>query len=143
MALLGRRRPVLEHPYFGRITFMPGGYWEGELAVSGVAEKVGLVLPAPESGPPDAQADFCRTLLADLDALFERCRPVFEPEFEDWAEKPFPHDWREDFELVSLGLPADGDELGDWDVGYFVDAAAHFFTAYFEQGRPSYLTVDG
>ena len=140
---LFRRRPVLDHPYFGRLTFMPGDYWEGELDVPGSPEPVGLVVPAPATGPDDAQADFCRALLADQDALFERCRPLFEGDFETWAEKPFPSAWRDDFALTGPGLPARGDEREPWDVGYFVDAANHYFTAHFEQGRPSYLTVDG
>jgi hypothetical protein len=134
---------VLDHPYFGRLTFMFDHYWEGELVVADVPEKVGLVIPAPATGPTEAQAAFCRRLLDDLDALFERCRPLFEPDFEEWAEKPFPAAWRDDFSLVGLGLPARGDEQEPWDVGYFVDAANHYFTAHFEQGRPSYLTVDG
>src|SRR4051812_2122749 len=138
-----RRRPVLDHPYFGRLTFMPGGYWEGELAVPGLPERVGLVVPAPATGPDDAQAAFCLELLADLDGLFERCRPLFEPEFETWAGKPFRSEWRDDFSLTGLGVPECGDEREPWDAGYFVDAANHYFTAHFERGRASYLTVDG
>jgi hypothetical protein len=141
--LFRRNRPQLDHPYFGRLTFMTGEYWEGELVVPGVPKRVGLVVPAPESGPTDEQEAFCRSLVGDLDALFERCRPLFEPDFEAWAERPFPSAWREDFSLVGLGLPARGDETEPWDVGYFVDAANHYFTAHFEGGRPSYLTVDG
>jgi hypothetical protein len=133
---------ALDHPYFGRLICM-GGYWEGELVVSGVPEKVGLVIPAPEAGPADAQAAFCRTLLRDLDGLFSRCRPVFEGDFEGWINKAFPADWRTEFSLVGLGLPEGGDESKPWDVSYFVDSANHYFTAYLEGGRPSYLTIDG
>jgi hypothetical protein len=143
MALFRRKRPVLDDPYFGRLTFMRGGYWEGELVVPGVSEKVGLVVPASETGPSEEQAAFCRRLLADLDALFARCRPVFEGDFEQWAEKPFPAEWQADFSLVGLGLPEVGDNANPWNVCYFVDAANHYFTAYFEDGRPSYVTVDG
>jgi hypothetical protein len=53
MALFGRKRPVLDDPYFGRLTFMRGGYWEGEFVVPGVSEKVGLVVPASETGPSE------------------------------------------------------------------------------------------
>ena len=134
---------MLEHPYFGRLTFMPGEYWEGELVLPGEPERVGLVIPAPATGPDEAQADFCMELLSDLDALFERCRPLFEGDFEQWAEKAFPRGWRDEFSLSGLGLPPRGDETEPWDVGYFVDAANHYFTAHFEGGRASYLTVDG
>jgi hypothetical protein len=40
-------------------------------------------------------------------------------------------------------LPENGDPDRPWDVCYFVDAANHHFTACFEAGRPSGLTVDG
>jgi hypothetical protein len=140
--LFGRKRPVLEHPYFGRLTFMRD-YWEGELVVPGVPEKVGLVIPAPETGPSEAQSAFCRAALSDLDKLFRRCRPVFEGDFEEWTERAFPDDWRDEFSLVGLGLPEDGDDSRPWDVCYFVDSANHYFTAYFDGGKPCYLTVDG
>ena len=133
---------MLEHPYFGRLRFM-GDYWEGELTLPGEPEKIGLTVPAFEDGPSDAQVQLCRRLLSDLDGLFARCRPVFEGDFETWTQLPFPSDWREAFVLVGVGLPEDGDEMREWDVGYFVDVANHYFTAYFENGRASYLTVDG
>ena len=143
VALFGRRRPVLDHPFFGRLTFMPGGYWEGDLVVPGLPERVGLVVPAPECGPSDEQTAWCRGVLADLDGLFARCRPVFDGAFEQWAQRAFPADWREEFSLVGLGVPADGDDAAAWDACYFVAAANHYFTAYFEDGRPAHLTVDG
>jgi len=99
--------------------------------------------PAPATGPDAAQVELCKTLLGDLDALFDRCRPLFEADFEQWTGRPFPHEWRDDFSLVGLGLPPRGDPSAEWEVTYFVDAANHYFTAYFEDGRASYLTVDG
>jgi hypothetical protein len=62
--------------------------------------------------------------------LFRRQQPVLEHPYFACA-------------LVGLGLPEERDETRPWDVGYFVAAANHFFTAHFEDGRPSYLTVDG
>ena len=112
MTLFRSKRPMLDHPYFGRLTYMAGEYWEGELPRAGLPERVGLVVPAPPTGPDEAQVMFCRGLLDDLDALFERCRPLFEPDFEEWAEEPFPTEWSEDFVLTGLGLPARGDERG-------------------------------
>jgi hypothetical protein len=147
---LFRREPqlTLNHAYFGRLLFVRGAdtaanYGEGELAVPGLPEKVGLTIPARESGPSEAQVHFCRSLLGDFDALFTRCRPVFEGKFEEWTQKAFPSHWREDFSLVGLGLPVGGDELRPWDVTYFVEAANHYFTAYFENGTATYLTIDG
>jgi hypothetical protein len=122
---------------------MAGGYWEGELVLPGEPEKIGLTVPAPEAGPSEAQVEFCRQHLADLDSLFALCRPLFEGDFQTWTEMPFPADWRTAFVLVGLGLPEEGDETSPWDVTYFVDAANHYLTAYFENRRPSYLTIDG
>jgi hypothetical protein len=95
---------TLNHAYFGRLLFIRSAnaashYWEGELAVVGLPEKVGLTIPAPESGPSEAQVHFCRALLGDLDALFTRCKPVFEGKFEEWTQQAFPSHWREDFSL--------------------------------------------
>jgi hypothetical protein len=143
MALFRRRRPRIAHPYFGALTFMPGDYWEGELVAAGVPETIGITVQAPETGPTQPQVDFCRALLDDLDALFERCRPVFEGRFEEWTSKPFPVAWREEFSLVGLDVPPDGNPSQPWSVTYFVDAANHYFTAFLEDGRPSYMTVDG
>jgi hypothetical protein len=134
---------VIDHPYFGRIRFVAGVHWEAELVVAGIPEKVGVTVPAPESGPTKAQVAFCAAQLADLDRLFERCRPVFEGTFEEWAQKPFPRSSQDEFSLVGLDLPPGGDENEPWSVCYFVDAANHYFTAHFEHAQPSYLTVDG
>jgi hypothetical protein len=144
VALFFRKRATLEHPYFGKLTSISRGTWEAELTIPGKVERLGLVIPAPvESGPSAGQEAFCRALLSDLDTLFERCRPVFAGAFEEWTSRPFPSGWREQFELVGLGLPAGGDEREPWDVTYFVDGASHYFTAWFEDGSASYLTVDG
>ena len=145
-----RREPplVVDHPYFGKVRYFRGkagesGRWEGELVIPGLKEKLGLVIPATEAGPTGPQVSFCRTVLADLDALFERCRPLFAGEFERRAEKPFPADWRAEFDLRALDLPPNGDERRPWSVRYFVEAAHHSFTAQFEYGKATTLTVDG
>lgn len=56
------REPQLtfNHAYFGHLLFIRGANvasnsWQGELAVLGLPEKVGLTIPAPESGPSEAQ----------------------------------------------------------------------------------------
>jgi len=143
MPLFRRPRPTLDHPFLGRLTFMSPDYWEGELVISGLADKVGLVIPAPGTGPVEAQVELCRRLLGDPAQLLERCRAVFEEPYETWVGRPLPEAWKDDFALVGLGLPEGGDEAAAWDVCYFVDAASHYFTAYFEAGVPTSVTVDG
>jgi hypothetical protein len=147
--ILRRETPrVIEHPYFGKLRYFRGrapqqGHWDGELVIQGLKEKLGVVIPATEAGPTAAQVSFCRAALADLDALFARCRPVFAGEFERWTEKPFPDDWRAEFALCGLDPPVNGDERRPWSVSYFVESAQHYFTAHFEYGKATTLTVDG
>lgn len=143
MALFRRRRPTHDHPYFGRLTFMEPDYWEGELVLEGAAERVGLVVPAPATGPVEAQVELCRRLLGEPERLLERCRPVLEGTYEEWAGTPLPEDWKGEFTLVGLGLPADGNEAAPWDVTYFVEAASHYFTVPFVDGRAQAPVVDG
>jgi hypothetical protein len=119
-----------------------GDCWEGEIGVPTVSEKVAIAVPAPKTGPTEGQATFCRHLLADLDALFARCRPVFEGEFEQWTGRPFPSNWRDEFSLGGIALPEDGDEARPWDVGYSLLGAEQLFTAFLEGGQARYAAVD-
>jgi hypothetical protein len=53
--LFGRKRQIMNHPFFGRITFLFGEYWEGELSIPGQSERIGVTLPASETGPSAGQ----------------------------------------------------------------------------------------
>ncbi|GHA28974.1 hypothetical protein [Oceanisphaera arctica] len=137
-------KPPIErhHEFFGRIVFMggdkaePNDYWESEQPVS-------VLINAGLAGPGSPQVEFYRGCIADLDELFRQCWPIFEPDFELWTGKAFTGKWRDDFELMSIELPVDGDVSNDWSVCYFVDAANHYFTASFKRGLPRYNTIDG
>ena len=69
--------------------------------------------------------------------------PVFESDFQQWTGKPFSGKWTDDFELMSIEIPREADETNEWTVGYYVDAAKHYFTARFIDGKPTYNEIDG
>ena len=66
-----------------------------------------------------------------------------EPDFQQWTGKPFSGNWRDDFELMSIEIPREADENNEWTVGYYIDAANHYFTARFISGKPKYNEIDG
>ncbi len=148
--LLFRKPPVeMDHEFFGSIVFMgedkpaDDDYWESELAIADNPKPVTVLINAPVTGPEDSQVIFCQQALSDPDGLFGRCWPVFEPDFEQWTGKAFGGDWRDDFVLISIEIPRNGDESHQWAVCYYVDAASHYFTARFVAGRPAFNEIDG
>jgi hypothetical protein len=134
--------------YFGRIIRFwskktPGDYWEAELTPEGTSKPVGITFTGTESGPEEAEVVFCRSILEDLDAAFERCRVAFTPTYEHWAHTQLPTNWRGAFELDGFEIPLHGDATNDWHICYFAPAAGHHFTAYFKNGRVQDVAVDG
>ncbi len=147
--LLGKPPIERHHAFFGSILFMggdksePDDYWESKQLVGGAEEPISVLIKAGLAGPGLRQIEFYRECIADLDELFHQCWPIFEPDFELWTGKRFTGKWRDDFELMSIEIPVDGDINNDWSVCYFVAAANHYFTASFERGLPRYNTIDG
>ena len=137
----------LEHPYFGRMRYFEGkdqaGYWEAEVPIAEPPGKASVTLNGLPDGPTPAEEAFCREALADLDALFDRCREAFAPRYEEWAQEPMPADWRGPFELDGISVPPGGDDSGEWEVCYFVEPANHWFTAHFASGEVESVAVDG
>jgi len=138
-----------EHEYFGKILFMggkvsePDDYWENEQKLSGVKEQISVLITAGIEGPSIEQVEFYKECIEDLDQLFKKCWPIFEPGFEQWTRKKFSGNWKEYFELMSIGIPKDANLKNNWSIGYFVDKANHYFTAQFENGIPKYNEIDG
>jgi hypothetical protein len=135
------------HPYFGKMLYFGSedaskSYWEAELTPEGEG-KVGITFEGTPDGPTDGEDAFCRKALADLDALFEKCRAAFSVDFPTWTESTMPANWRDSFELDGLSLPRHGDPSNAWEVCYFVDLANHWFTAVFENGAVTDVRIDG
>lgn len=143
--------PPLEkqHEYFGGILFMGNDipaaddYWENGQELSGVREPITVLITAGIEGPSIEQVNFYKKCISDLDRLFEKCWPIFEPDFEQWTGKKFNGNWSDDFELMSIEIPKDANPSNNWSVGYYVDAANHYFTAQFKNGLPRYNEIDG
>ena len=147
--IFGKPPVTVEHDYFGTMLFLADdasgddGYWEAELLITAAKEPLTILINAPASGPDEAQVEFCQQAISDLDALFDKCWPVFEPDFKGWAGKEFSGRWQDDFEIMSIEIPRNADESGEWTVGFYVDAVNHYFTARFIDGEPRYNEIDG
>ncbi len=147
--LAGEPRIEIEHEFFGKIRFMGGDtpadndYWESELTLEGMKQPITVLINAPKQGPDEMHVAFCQQAMSDLDALFDKCWPVFEADFKQWTDKDFSGNWRDDFELMGLEIPGNADQNNEWTVTYFVAAANHYFTARFIDGKPKYNEIDG
>ena len=147
--IFGKPPIEMDHEFFGRILFMGGDipkeddYWEAELENKEAKEPITVLINACKEGPTIEHVAFYKRCVSDLDTLFNKCWPIFEPGFQEWAGKPFNGKWRDYFKLMSIEIPRDADENNEWTVGYYIDAANHYFTARFINGRPKYNEIDG
>lgn len=147
--ILGKPPLEMEHECFGKMLFMGGDepaeddYWEAGISMVGAKEPLSILINAPVSGPTDAQVEFYQKAISDLGALFDQCWPIFEPDFQQWTDRKLSGNWEDEFELMSIEIPRDADEHNEWAVGYYVDAANHYFTARFIDGKPAYNEIDG
>lgn len=137
-----------EHPYFENLLYFGARkaedrYWEAELPLPDGSGRIGVTMTGTPEGPTPEEEAFCRKALADLDALFERCRSAFEPEYVNWTKTALPENWRETMSLDGFQVPRNGDESEDWELCYFVEPANHWFTAVFKDGRVTMVSVDG
>ena len=144
-------KPPIEmnHDFFGKILFFGGDtpkdddYWEAELDIKEAKEPITILINASKEGPTNKHVEFCKKCISDLDTLFDRCWPIFKPDFQQCTGKQFSGNWTDDFELMSIEIPREADENNEWTVGYYVDAANHYFTARFINGKPEYNEIDG
>jgi hypothetical protein len=137
------------HPYFEKLIYFGAkksgqSYWEAEAPMPGERnERVAVTMTGERAGPTEAEVSFCQSIAGDLDALFERCCEAFALEFQKLAKQPMPDDWRTAFQLDGFEIPIDGNPLNKWEVCYFVEAASHYFTAVFVNGKVLHVVVDG
>jgi len=137
------------HPYFGKMTFFgfkkepSKSYWEAEVSLPNSDLRIGVTMAGTPIGPTPEEEQFFSDTVSDLDSLFEKCRPVFEPTFVSWVKKPSPPSWREAFKLDGFSIPEKGNPVKPWEVTYYVEPAGHFFTAVFENGVAIRTDVDG
>jgi hypothetical protein len=135
------------HTYFGntvRFCSKRGDdYWEAELTDSRLPKPFSVTFRGTPVGPTDGEVAFCRSILSDLDATFERCRVSFEPEFVELTKSSLPHRWTDAFSLDGIDLPFGGDAGGKWRLCYASATANRNFTACFDGGVVVEVLVDG
>ena len=137
------------HNFFGKILYMDGknpeqnDYWENEQVVDGVKDPVSVFITAGIEGPTTEQVTFYKECINDLDKLFDKCWPIFEPDFEQLTHAKFTGYWKDSFELMSIEIPKNANSNNNWSVGYYVDKAHHYFTAQFVNGVPKHNEIDG
>ena len=137
------------HPYFPKLVYFGSrepeeSYWEAELPLPGVGNgRVSATMKGTPDGPTELEVQFCKSVVVDANALFERCREAFAPEFAKWARRPCPAEWREAFTLDGLSVPSNGDPSDSWYVCYFVAPVGHYFTAELSGGQVQRVEVDG
>ena len=147
--VFGKPPVEMNHPFFGKMLFMgkdkprEDDHWEAELEIKEAEEPIIVLIDAGREGPTDKHIAFFQKCVSDLNALFDKCWPIFEPDFEQWTGKPFSGKWTDEFELMSIEIPRDADDSNEWTVGYYVDAAKHYFTARFIDGKATYNEIDG
>lgn len=143
----------IEHPYFSRVWLWPPGShtrWEAELDLSlpGVDEKVGFSAETLHGereldGPTEAEVAFCKEHMAELDRLFELCRPAIAAGWKAWVKEEMPKDWKTALSLNGFSVPENGDIKKPWSITYFCKPARHYFYIVFRDGRPQLESVDG
>jgi hypothetical protein len=137
------------HPYFGDMLLFafrdrPTSYWECELQFED--HTVGISVEAPDrKSPSDAQADFARRLLSDIDTVVAQAKPLLAGTLEKWGCGPMPEDWRTALRLEGFTVPENGDSQKPWDVSFssLADTAEHLYTCAFDNGAPTHVSVDG
>jgi hypothetical protein len=154
-ALQRRRNPIrkVPHEYFSRLWLCPPGShtrWEAELDEpgSGADGKVGFHAETTHEeveidGPTDAEVDFCKKWMLNLDELFRLTKPAIEEAWKDWGQGEMPSDWRTFLTLDGFSVPENGDPENQWGVTYFCKPAGHYFSIELREGKAILETVDG
>jgi hypothetical protein len=106
-------------------------------------KKIGVTMRGTAENPEPSEEAFCRSLLSNLDALFERCSGAFRDAFETRLKRPFPSNWHVAFTLDGFSVPPNGNQLLPWEVCYFVEPVGRCFTAEFKHGTVCNVIVDG
>jgi hypothetical protein len=137
----------IQHPVFGQAIFFRskgGGYWEADIARGD--EQFTVIFEAPdESAPTDRQVSFFQQFFENHALAFDAAAPLLVPEYEKWCRRAFPASWRDAFKFVGMTVPADGNPESPWDLSFdcLHDTAGHQFTCYFENSKPTSVSIDG
>jgi hypothetical protein len=143
----GRESKELQHPVFGKLLLIParnGSYWEGEPVLEGGS--IGLAIETIDSdSPSDAQVQFFQSTVTDLDATFNLAAPILVVEYEKWVRAKFPDQWRNAFRFSGMAVPLGGLPTNPWELSYecLTENSGKLFTCYFQEGKPTHVSIDG
>lgn len=144
--LFGSRPPESLHPVFGRMIFQrdrQGAYWECELQPENPDGPCATVLAGAE-GPSEAQAEFFRRTVDDLDPWVAQSRPLLNEAFAAMTGRTLADDWRRDLRFCGMTVPAGAEATADWDL-CLVDTGRNgiMYTVELRDGRPVNVLTDG
>ena len=137
---------VMDHPYFGKITFFDAEkpYWEGSKKFDLPIGMIEIFIGADEAGPSENHIKFCKDFEQNISTTVESMRPLLEKEFEVWTGQKIPENFWSEFTCSGIAIPRDGNIKNNWDISFESRTEGeHLFTVYFENGSPTRITVDG
>ncbi|WP_196161324.1 hypothetical protein [Reinekea sp. G2M2-21] len=142
---LFKAKPSIEHNVFGRLILengKKGPYWIHE---SYSCDDPTITIDVLSSEPPsEAQVDFYKEIVSDLDQAFDLVRGKLVPEYESVLNAKFPDSWREVLVFAGIGIPCDGKRSSDWDITFELvkDNYGYLFNCYFESGNLIHVGID-
>ncbi|WP_024955859.1 hypothetical protein [Sulfurospirillum arcachonense] len=135
--------PDVDHPFFGKMLYAEG-YWEVSELTFNQYSNLGITVNASENDPFEPHENFTKSILSNLDETIQKLKPKISKEFESFLQKPVPDNFFDEFTLVGLSTPENGDTNNDWEISFDCKSDQnHMFTVYFENGVASEVSVDG
>ncbi|MBN2144198.1 MAG: hypothetical protein JW774_06210 [Candidatus Aureabacteria bacterium] len=135
--------PDIDHPFFGKMLYA-GGYWEVEELTYGNYSNISVSVNAHENGLFEPHENFTKNILSNLDETIKKLKLKISEQFESFLQKPVPDNFFDEFALIGLSTPENGDINNGWDISFECKSDQdHTFTVYFENGVASEISVDG
>ena len=138
-------RLKISHPVLGDLHLEQGAkgpYWmresheDGDLSLSVDTEG--------EAPPTEAQANFFRWIIADLESIYQLLAADLASRHLEMQRKPVEADWHETFHLAGISIPLHGDRQAPWDITFdcLTDSSGNLYTCFFEHGQLAHVAVD-
>jgi hypothetical protein len=113
----------LEHPIFGRMTFMrmpvaSRSYWEGRAMFPATGAEIEVFVRADEHGPGDEQVVCFREIARRYPDLWPTLEAGFASFQERWIRRPAPGPFVELYTLSGLSVPMTLAEEMEWDITF-------------------------
>jgi hypothetical protein len=140
----------LEHPVFGRLTFMrmpvaARSYWEGRVAFPATGTEIEIFVQGDEHGPGDEQVACFREIARRYPDLWRTLETRLASFQGAWIRRPAPRPIADLYPLSALSVPlALSDEM-EWDLTFdSVQDPDHIYTFEMRGWEPvGDVRVDG